>query len=135
MKRLVIIVLLVLAVAINALFDGKIAEYIGNTLHRWQTGETREQRLAREEHRQGLEKQFTGVKACRALKEFARDVGREPVARRGIWAEVLVENVKENSNREFVSEYLAAFEQLAFKDSREFDNELRRIVRQHCQED
>lgn len=132
MNRLVIVVLLVLAVAINALYDGKIAEFIGNTLHRWQTGETREQRMAREELRKGLEKQFTGVEACRALEEFARDVGREPVARRGIWAEVLLVNVKQNSNRDLRSEYLAAFEKLAYKDSREFDNELRRIVRSYC---
>ena len=132
MRRLVIIVLVVLAVAINWLYDGKIAEFIGNRLHTWQTGESPDERLVRQERQERLEKQYAGVEACRALKDFARHVGREPVGRRGMWAEVLVGNVRESSNRQLVSEYLAAFEKLAFKDNREFDNELRRIVRQYC---
>jgi len=132
MNRLVIIVLVVLVVAINALYDGKIAEFIGNALHTWQTSETVVERTASDQRRQRLEKQYGGVAACPALKDFARDVGKERVAWRGIWAEVLLENVKATSNRDLLSEYLAAFEKLAFKDSREFDEELRRIVRRYC---
>lgn len=132
MNRLVIIVLVVAVVALNALYDGKIAEFIGNTLHTWQTSETAEERKVHDERRQLLEKKYAGVAACRALEEFALDVGHETVPRRGIWAEVLLENVKANANRDFRSEYLEAFEELAYKDSREFDEELRRIVRRYC---
>lgn len=131
--RVVILVVIVLVVGVNALYDGKIAEFIGNALYQWQTGETAEDRLARDEYRAQLEKQFQGVKACPALEAFAREVDREPVGRRGIRAEVLVDNVKAESNREFVSAYLAAFQKLAYKDSREFDDELQIIVEQYCE--
>jgi len=131
-KRLAVIVLVVLAVGINALYDGKIAEFIGNTLHTLQTGETVDERLAREQRRSSLETRYQGVEACPALEDFSRKVGGEAVDRRGLQAEVLVENVKGDSDRELVSAYLEAFQNLAYKESREFDHELRRIVGKYC---
>lgn len=134
-KRLLIIVLVVLAVALNALYDGKIAEFIGNTLHRWQTGETAEERAAREGQRARLEARYRDMDACPALADFAREVEHEPVPLRGIRAEVLVENVRADANRDLVSAYLAAFEELAYAESREFDRQLEEIVERFCQEE
>lgn len=131
-KRLLIIVLVVIAVGLNALYDGKIAEFIGNTLHRWQTGETARDRRVRAEQRARLEARYQGMEACPALADFVREVDREPVRLRGIRAEILVENVRADANREFVSAYLAAFQELAYKDSREFDSELQVIVARYC---
>jgi hypothetical protein len=132
MRRLVVLGLVLLVVAINWYYNGKIAEFLGNTLYQWQTGETMDDHKAREQYREGLEVRYRGVKACPALADFAQSVVRESVDRRGTWAEVLIENVRADSNRELATAYLAAFEKLAFKDSREFDEELHWIVHQYC---
>lgn len=133
-KRLVVFGVVVLAVGINAFYDGKIAEFIGNTLHRWQTGETAEERRDREQRRAFLETRYQEAEACPALEDFAREVSMETVDQRGLRAEVLVENVRKASDRELVTDYLDTFQNLAYKESREFDGELERILREYCQE-
>jgi hypothetical protein len=135
MKRLIVLGSVLLLVAINAYYNGKIADFLGSMLYQWQTGETMEEYKAREQFKEGLEARYRGVKACPALEDFAQSVERESVDRRGTWAEVLIKNVRADSNREFVTAYLAAFQKLAFKDSREFDEELHWIVHQYCNDD
>ena len=106
MRRLVVLGLVLLVVAINWYYNGKIAEFLGNTLYQWQTGETMDDYKAREQYREGLEARYRGVKACPALADFAHSVAREPVDRRGTWAEVLIENVRADTNRELTTAYL-----------------------------
>ena len=131
MIRGFLILLLLVVIAANFIFGVNLGEYAADALHYWQTGETREERIEREKRHAVLEKELDGVEACIALRDFASVVDREPVNLRGMRAQLLLENVRENPNREFVSDYLDVFH-LAYREGREFDQELRRIVKKHC---
>lgn len=131
MIRGLLVVLLLVVIGANVIFGVNFGEYVADALHYWQTGETRKERIEREARRAVLERELDGVEACIALEDFASVVDREPVNLRGMRAQLLLENVRKNANRELVSDYLDIFH-LVYKDSREFDHELHSIVQKHC---